>query len=83
MSDKAYDIIKQIAMYWLPGLGTLYFALSGIWGLPYGEQIVGSLTALDAFLGVILTVSTSSYNTGVATVTTDEEIAVATDEETT
>lgn len=49
-------------MYFLPTLGTLYFALAGIWGLPYGEQLVGTITAIDTFLGVILGISKSKYN---------------------
>lgn len=61
MNDKVYKILKNVALIWLPALGTLYFALAGIWGLPYGEQIVGTLTALDAFLGAILGISTSQY----------------------
>ena len=62
MSDKTYDKLKWVAMYLLPAAGTLYFALAGIWGLPYGEQIVGTVTALDTFLGVILGISTANYN---------------------
>ena len=62
MSNKMYDVLKWVAMYFLPALGTLYFALSGIWGLPYGEQIVGSITAFDTFLGVLLGISTAQYN---------------------
>ena len=62
MSNKVYDTLKWIAMYLLPALGTLYFALAGIWGLPYGEQIVGTITAIDTFLGVILGISTVQYN---------------------
>lgn len=62
MNDKLYNVLKWIAQMALPGLGTLYFALSTIWGLPYGEEIVGTITAVDAFLGVILGVSTASYN---------------------
>lgn len=62
MSNKIYDILKWIAMYFLPALGTLYFALAGIWDLPYGENIVGSITAIDTFLGVLLGISTSQYN---------------------
>ena len=62
MSNKIYDILKWIAMYFLPAVGTLYFALAGIWNLPYGEQIVGSITAVDTFLGVILGISTIQYN---------------------
>ena len=62
MSNKVYDVLKWIAMYLLPALGTLYFALASIWGLPYGEQIVGTITAIDTFLGVILGISTAQYN---------------------
>ena len=62
MSNKVYDALKWIAMYLLPALGTLYFALASIWGLPYGEQIVGTITAIDTFLGVILGISTAQYN---------------------
>ena len=61
-SNKTYDILKWIAMYLLPALGTLYFALAGIWGFPYGEQIVGTISAVDAFLGVILGISSKNYN---------------------
>jgi len=62
LDNKTYDILKWIAMVVLPALGTLYFALSSIWGLPYGEQIVGTITAIDAFLGALLGVSTNNYN---------------------
>ena len=62
MSNKVYDVLKWIAMYFLPALGTLYFALSGIWNLPYGEQVVGTITAVDTFLGVLLGISTAQYN---------------------
>lgn len=62
MSNKMYDVLKWIAMYLLPALGTLYFALAGIWGFPYGEQVVGTITAVDTFLGVILGISTAQYN---------------------
>ena len=61
MSNRIYDILKWIAMYMLPAAGTLYFALAGIWGLPYGEQIVGTITAVDTFLGVLLGISTAQY----------------------
>lgn len=60
--NETYDILKWIAMYLLPAIGTLYFALASVWGLPYGEQIVGTVTAIDTFLGVILGISTANYN---------------------
>ncbi len=64
MSDKVYDALKFAAQVVLPALGTLYFALSSIWGLPYGEQVVGTITALDCFLGAVLGISTYQYNGG-------------------
>lgn len=61
LNNKAYDVLKWIALCVLPALGTLYFALAGVWGFPYGEEIVGTLTAVDTFLGVILGISSASY----------------------
>ena len=62
MSNKTYDILKWVAQYLLPALATLYFAVAKIWGLPYGEEIVGTITAIDTFLGVLLGISTANYN---------------------
>lgn len=62
MSDKVYDVLKWIAMYFLPAAGTLYFALAGIWGFPYGEEIVGTITAVDTFLGVLLGIASTTYH---------------------
>ena len=62
LSNKLYDILKWIAQIVLPAIATLYFALASIWGLPYGEQIVGTITAIDAFLGALLGISTQFYN---------------------
>lgn len=61
MSNKTYDILKYIAQILLPAMGTLYFALAAIWGLPFGEEIVGTISAVDAFLGVVLKLSSNSY----------------------
>lgn len=61
LSNKLYDVLKWIALYLLPALGTLYFALAGIWGFPFGEEVVGTITALDTFLGVILGISSAQY----------------------
>ena len=60
--DKIYDVLKWITIIVLPACGTLYFALSGIWGFPYGEQIVGTITAIVTFLGAVLGISTVNYN---------------------
>ena len=61
LSNKTYDTLKWIAQYLLPALGTFYFAIAGIWGLPFSEQVVGTITALDTFLGVMLGISSAQY----------------------
>ena len=62
MSNKMYNVLKWIAQVVLPGIATLYFTMAGIWGLPYGEEIVGTITAVDTFLGVLLGISSAQYN---------------------
>jgi hypothetical protein len=59
-----YDVLKWVAQILLPAVATLYFAIAQIWGLPYGEEIVGTITAIDAFLGALLGISTYQYNKG-------------------
>lgn len=71
LSNETYDRLKYIAQIVLPALGTLYFALASIWGLPYGEQIVGTITAIDAFLGALLRLSSNTYM-GDGTLVVDE-----------
>lgn len=62
MSNKMYDVLKWIAQILLPAAATLYFALAQIWGFPYGEEIVGTITAFDAFLGALLGITSAVYN---------------------
>ena len=85
MSNKLYDILKWIAQILLPACGTLYFALAGIWGFPYAEQIVGTITAIDTFLGVLLGISKINYNKEQAEIKQDEmeeqEIEIIEEEE--
>lgn len=61
MDNKTYDVLKWIAQILLPALGTLYAALAGIWGFPYAEAIVGTVTAIDLFLGTLLGISSKNY----------------------
>lgn len=62
MSNNVYDALKWVAQIAIPAVATLYFALAGIWGWPYGEQVVGTLTAVDTCLGVLLGISSAQYN---------------------
>lgn len=61
MCDKTYNVLKWMAQLLLPAMGTLYFALASNWRLPYVEQVVGTITAVDTFLGVILGITTAQY----------------------
>ena len=65
ISNKTYDTLKWIAQLLLPALGTLYFALASTWALPYADQVVATITAIDTFLGVILGLSSAQYNKAV------------------
>lgn len=61
MSNKVYDVLKWVAQILLPSIATLYFGLAQIWGFPYAEAIVGTITLIDAFLGALLGISTMKY----------------------
>ena len=63
MKNKTYDILKYIAMIAMPALGTFYFAIAQIWGLPFGEEIVGTIAAVDTLLGALLRISSKNYYT--------------------
>ena len=62
LSDRAYDILKWVVIIILPATATLVLAVSGIWGLSYGDRIAATITAIDAFLGAIIGISAINYN---------------------
>ena len=61
MSNKTYDLLKNIALNGLPALATLIIALGTIWSLPYYEAIAATVTAIDTFLGALLGISSKDY----------------------
>ena len=61
MSNKVYDALKYITQIGLPAIGTLYFTLSNIWGFPYAEEVVGTISAIVTFLGILLGISNAKY----------------------
>ena len=61
MTNKTYDILKWIALILLPALATFYAAVAAVWGLPYTEQVVGTITAVDTLLGTLLKISSDKY----------------------
>lgn len=61
ISSKTYDVLKKTVQFVLPAIGALYFALSQIWGLPAGEEVVGTVAALTVFFSAVLGVSNRAY----------------------
>ena len=61
MSNKLYDVLKWIAIVFIPACATLYSVLSVIWGLPYGVAITGTLSGVEVFLGTLLGISSAKY----------------------
>lgn len=61
LSNEQYDNTKRLAQLIIPALGTFYFAIAKIWNLPYGTEVVGTLSAIDVFLGAVLGYSSSQY----------------------
>lgn len=62
ISNKIYDKLKWVVAILLPGIATLYAALSPIWNFPNQEGVVGTIVATSAFLGTLLGISTYKYN---------------------
>lgn len=60
LSNRTYDVIKFIALLIAP-LATFIAALVDIWGIPYGSQIVATISALDVFVGALVIILKSIY----------------------
>lgn len=62
MSNKTYDILKWIALVFLPALQVLWLGLGKIWGFPYLVEIGATIACVDVFIGTLLGVSNVKYN---------------------
>lgn len=62
LNNKVYNVLKWVVMIAIPACATLYFALATIWGFPYGDEVVATMTATATFLGALIGVSTKNYN---------------------
>lgn len=61
MSNKVYDTLKAIGLVAIPVI-TFLTAIVNIWQIPYGDQIVATLTAVDVLVGAIVTVAKGQYD---------------------
>lgn len=61
LSNNIYDVLKWLVIIVLPAAATLYNVLAGVWGWPYAEEVVSTVTAVDTFLGAVLCISNVKY----------------------
>lgn len=61
LTSRTYDVLKFVSLVLLPAAASAYFALAQVWPLPYVQQIVGTITIIDTFLGLLLKGSSSKY----------------------
>lgn len=62
LPNKIYDALKWITILFLPALAALYVGLAEVWGWPYADQVSRSAPYIETFFGVVLGISTLSYN---------------------
>lgn len=62
LPNRLFDVLKWVAILFLPALAILIRTVFAIWSIPYGEEISSTIVALQVFLGAILGVSTLNYN---------------------
>lgn len=61
LTDKAYNILKWVVIIALPAIGTLYSTLADIWGIPYGDAILRTASALALCIGSLIGISNITY----------------------
>lgn len=62
MNNQIYDVLKDVSLLWMPILITFYGVISATWGIPYGEQILATLTGLNAALGAVVKYFKAKYD---------------------
>lgn len=62
LNDRAYNVIRLLAMVWIPAIQAAYFSIAQLWGFSHTEAIVGTIAVLNVLLGAIAGVSQKVYN---------------------
>lgn len=62
MSNKLYDVLKWVSLIALDAVGLFYKTISGIWGMPLGDEVLATCTALSVFIGALIGISSAQYN---------------------
>lgn len=65
MSSKVYDFLKDCSLIYIGAVGVLYKAIAIIWGLPFGDEVLATCTALSTFVGTIIKLDNARYNNNI------------------
>lgn len=57
LSNSAYDILKWLALIALPAIATFWGVISKVWGIPFGAEIVTTITAIATLIGTLIGIS--------------------------
>lgn len=76
-SNKAFDVLKWLAIVVLPALATFVKVLFPVWNIPLGDEIAATIVAVDTLLGALLGVSTIQYKNVQLTDTTSCYVKMA------
>lgn len=61
MTNKVYDVAKNVALFAVPVL-TFGSALCVIWNVPHSAEITATLSAIDTMLGGFVIAAKKSYD---------------------
>lgn len=61
MSNKVYDILKYIALVFLPALTTFVGVVLNCFDCSYTDIVLTIMVAFDTFLGTVLKISNTRY----------------------
>lgn len=73
LPDKWYDVLKWLSLVFFNAVGVLYKTLASIWGLPFGEEVLTTCSAIALFIGALIGISTAEYRKGKQEAPKDEE----------
>lgn len=62
MSNKVYDVLKWVSLIALDAVGLFYKTISEIWGMPLGDEVLATCTALSVFIGALIGISSVQYS---------------------
>ena len=62
LPDKVYDVLKWVALFFLPGLATFYGIVGKTCDIPHTDAVVIIISALATFIGTCIGISQYTIN---------------------